>query len=452
VNRDGPDVDAPSSGARRPTPAAYRSLLRNRGYLRIFAAGLGSIAGSAIAGVSLVWLVAVETGSALDVAALAIASLLASASFSVFGGTIVDRYDARRLMIGSDLGRAGALFVAFLVLELAGFNLPVIVAVAAAVGAFGTVFNPAENVLVPRLVAQDEVGNANGLIRSTRGALQFAGTGIGGVLLFAVGPLWGIAANVVTFLLSAALLSGIRVAPLPPAEVRARSAGRRGYFAELAEGFGWLRRATGFLQLTFSATAFNVCSSAVGTFLVLYSNDVLHGTSLTFALLLAFEVAGASIGALLVGPTGAVRFAGRAWTIPYGIVSGVVALALPLFPSVPVAFAALFALGALGGYAGTAWLTAAQILVPTEMQGRYFGIDNLGSVISVPVGQLAGALLIGAVGLRATFLYFAVAWIVAGAAFLAPRALWRLGVPEGTPADAPPIRSRSDGDAPGRRG
>lgn len=432
-------TEGPRAGGARASPARssgfgrYRALGRNGRYLRVFSAGLGSSAGSTIAGVAFTWIVAVATGSALDIAALGIASLAASAGFSVFGGTLVDRYDPRRLMILSDGARAVAMLVALVYLDRFGFNLAVVVAVSAAVGAFGTVFNPAENTLIPRIVPSDSVGDANGLIRSTRSVAQFAGAGVGGALIVTVGPLGGVAVNVATFAVSALLLLGMR--PVAPPGTSLHVAGRR-FAGEIVEGFRWLSRATGFLELTFSATAFNFCSAAVGTFLVFYATDLLHGSALTFALLLAAEVAGSAIGALLVGPTGAARFAGRAWTIPYGIVSGALALLLPLVPVAPVAYAVLFALGGLAGYAGTAWLTAAQILVPVEMQGRYFGIDNLGSVVAIPAAQLAGALLIGAVGLSGTYFWFAVAWFVAGAIFLFPRALWNLGVPS-PPAQAP---------------
>ncbi len=160
------------------------------------------------------------------------------------------------------------------------------------------------------------------------------------------------------------------------------------------------------------------------------------------------EVAGTAIGSLLVGRVKAVRWAGRAWTIPYGVGAGSVALVLALFPSVPVSIVALFAIGLLSGFAGTAWLTAAQILVPTEMQGRYFGIDGLGSIAVLPAAQIGGAFLILDLGVQHAYLVTALVWIAAGVAFLFPRALWRLGVRPG----APPVTRRSGDAASGTPG
>ena len=430
--------------------SSYGRLLRNPNYFRVFSAGIGSLAGQAIASVCLVWIVATETGSALDVGLLGAAYLVSSILFSTIGGTLVDRYDRRRLMILADVARGIAMAAVVAVLEIHGFDLVALLAAYAAIGAFSTLFNPAEQAIIPALVPAAEVADANGLVRSSRSAISFVGAAIGGVLLVTLGPATGIAANAATFALSAALLTGMHV---PNARALASAVARRtsGYLADLRAGFAWLWQAKGFFQLTISATFFNFCSTVIATFLVFYATDVLRGTALVFASLLASEVAGSAIGALLVGRMNAARYAGRAWVVPYGILSASVALLLPVFPGVPVAIAAIFALGVFGGFAGTAWLTAAQLLVPTEMQGRYFGIDALGSIAIVPGAQIGGAFLLDAYGIRATYLAVAVVWLAAGALFLVPRALWTLGVRG--PSGAPTPRNGDDASGtPGSRG
>ncbi len=422
----------------------YAPLFRNANYVRVFGAGLGSVAGSAIASVCLVWLVAVRTGSALDVGALAAAAVGASLVCSVFGGTLVDRYDRRRLMIASDAVRAVAMGAVAVELLFGRFNLPSLLGAYAVVGAFTVVFNPAEQALVPRLVPGAAVADASGLVRSSRSALQFVGTALGGVLLVSVGAAWGVAANAATFVLSAALLTGM---PLAPESPRPPGTVLPSYFADLADGFRWLRRATGFLQLTLSATVFNFCWGVVGTFFVFFATRNLHADALEYAILLGMEVAGSAVGALLVGRTGAVRWTGLAWTVPYGALCGGVVVVLAAWPSFALAAVALLLLGALAGFAGTAWLSGAQLLVPTEMQGRYFGVDALGSAAILPVAQLAGALVVSAWGARTTFLVIGALWVVGGLLFLLPRELRQLGYrPEA------PTTLRTDAAAAGTSG
>lgn len=407
-------------------------LFQNRNYLRVFTAGIGSVAGSAITSVCLVWYVFFETGSALDVAYLGAAFILCALVFSTLGGTLVDRYDRRRLMILADVSRASALSVALAVLALRGFDLPVILGAYGVIGAFTTLFNPAEQSVVPALVPSGQVADANGLIVSSRSTIQFVGVSVAGVFILTVGPLWGLAFNAGTFAVSAALLTGIIV---PAATDAARSRVRtQSFLDDLRAGFRWLWGAQGFFQLTLSATFFNFCSNVVSTFLVFYAVLVLHGSALVFAGLLAAQVLGTAIGSLLVGRVGGARYAGRAWVVCYGVMAGMAALVLALVPQVPVALVVLFAIGTLSGFAGTSWLTAAQLLVPTEMQGRYFGVDSLGSVAILPVSQIGGALIIDVYGVRTTYLIAAILWVAAGLLFIAPRALWNLGTRPGVAA------------------
>ncbi len=409
-----------------PAHTSYRRLLATPAYLRVFAAGLASFAGSSIAGICLTWIVYADTGSALDVALLGTAWLVGGILFSVVGGTWVDRYDRRRLMVLADFTRAAAMAGVVVVFAVRGFELLPVLAANLVVGSFTTIFSPAEQALVPSLVPSELVADANGLVRSSRSILQFVGASLGGVLIVTVGPLIGVAANAVTFLISGLLIVGMRVSGAGAAPGPG-PAGPRRLFREAADGFRWLWSSKGFFEITFSATFFNFCSSLIGTFLVVFATGVLHGSALVYAALLAAEVAGAAVGALLVGRLHAVRWAGRAWVVPYGAVSGLVALALVLVPVAPVAVVALFALGACGGFAGTSWLTAAQLMVPKEMQGRYFGIDSLGSIAILPAAQIGGAFLILAYGVRETYLLAAVAWLIAGVAFLGARSMWRLG-------------------------
>ena len=191
-------------------------------------------------------------------------------------------------------------------------------------------------------------------------------------------------------------------------------------------------------QLTISATFFNFFSTVFGTFLVFYATELLHGSALVFAALLAVNVAGSGAGAVLVGRLGGVRYAGKAWVLLYGVVASGLLIVLALFPATALALALVFAIGMASAFAGTSWLTLAQLVVPTEMQGRYFGIDGLGSWVIIPVGTILGGVLIADVGIGETYLIAGVGWFVAGLVFLVPRALWRLGYsPPPSPAPTP---------------
>ncbi|HZY93181.1 MAG TPA: MFS transporter [Thermoplasmata archaeon] len=415
----------PDEGA----PRGYASLLRNRDFLKLFSAGVGSVLGGSIAQVCLVWLIFTATHSAIDIAYFGVVGTVAGVAFSLVGGTLVDRYDRRRLMILADFARAVATAGLLVVLLVSGFNLLAILLEEFVVSAFSVLFNPAEQSFLPALVTAESLPDANGLVRSSRNAAGFLGASAGGLLIVSVGSVPGVGALAAAFVASGLLISLIARRPSPGTDPTSSTAPRGHFLTDLREGFAWLYSSRGLFQLTILATFFNFFSTIFGTFLVFYSAELLHGNALVYASLLAASVAGSGIGALLVGRLRAVRYAGKAWVLPYGVASAGCVLLLTSFPSVFLAVPLNFLLGLCGGFAGTAWLTAAQLLVPSEMQGRYFGIDGLGSWVILPLGTILGGLLVATMGVGNTYLLAGAGWMLAGLLFLVPRALWRLGYP-----------------------
>ncbi|MCI4320045.1 MAG: MFS transporter [Thermoplasmata archaeon] len=405
-----------------------RRLARDPNFLKLLGATLASYTGGAVAQVCLLWLIFSATGSALDVGYFGAAALGAGILFSLVGGTLVDRYDRRRLMSGANLAAAGTVGLLVVVLWTRGFSLLAVLAATFVVSALRTIFAPAEQAIVPAVVGPGSIASANGVLHSVQSTMSLLGSSVGGVMILTVGPIVGIGVNAATFLVAGLLIASL-VVPTARASERG-SSGRRGAFvADLREGFAWLRRARGLLELTISAGFFNFFESLFFAFLVVYDALALHGSALVFGGLLVALTAGQGLGALTVGRTRAVRYAGRLWVLGAGCAGGAGLLTLAVFPVIPVAVPVVFLMGYAAGVAGTVWLTAAQLVVPTEMQGRYFGIDSLGSWAIIPLAQIGGGLLVVRYGILPTYLVGGILWTVAGAGFLLPRALARFGHP-----------------------
>jgi hypothetical protein len=419
--------------------SGYRGALARPDFRKLFVAGLTSSSGGAVTGVCILWIVFTATGSPVDVGLVGTSELLAGVIFSLIGGALVDRYDRRNLMVVSDLVRAATVGAMALYLELRGFDLVVILVGAFLVGCFTTIFNPAQQTVIPAVVGPELVADANGLVRSTQAATMLAGASVGGLLIVTVGPVVGLAYNAATFLVSATLLAALNLSAA--ARHPERAGPDHSFLADVAEGFRWLRGAVGLLQLTISAGFFNFFSTIIGAFLVVYATLALHGSGVLFGILLAAQLGAQGVGSLAVGRTGATRWAGRAWVVFYGVLSPVAAIGLALFPTPYVALLLLSLIGLFGGFAGTAWLSAAQLSVPSEMQGRYFGVDGLGSWAILPAAQIGGGFLIAAVGITTTYLVAGILWLVIGAAFLVPSALARWGYPPREAIGGKPTRA-----------
>ncbi len=401
------------------------SPLRNSSFARIFWAGVASQSGSSVTNVILVFLAYSITHSGFAVALIAISQTVAGVLFSVPMGTFVDRHDRKTLMVVSDVVRAGSVGFLGIFLLLAGFNLVVVIIASFVVAAVGLIFYPAERALVPSMIRRESVPDANGLIYSSRNFIAFGGSALGGALIAIFGASQSLFYNVATFLVSASLLFAIKGAK---SNAIGETHPRASMLTEAREGIKWLVSNAGLFQLTMSAMFLNFFFTICSTFLVVYSSTVLGGESVVFGLVLGALVGGQGVGALLVSRTGALQHAGKVWIVGYGIGVGLLVVGLVLFPTAVIALPLTFTMGILGGFVQITWLTTAQLIVPSEVQGRYFGIDTLGSIAIIPLSQLVGGLLVDSHGVLFTYAVAGTGLLATGLLFLLPKGLRGLHV------------------------
>jgi MFS family permease len=129
--------------------------------------------------------------------------------FSLVAGALVDRHEWRKLMVLSDLARAGSLALLVITLVTIGFNLPVILCVASILGSFPTLFRPSERALTPEVVGNEQIANANALVQTSNSVIQAASNAAGGVLVVVVGVIAAFIVKTLTFVFSAALIVGV---------------------------------------------------------------------------------------------------------------------------------------------------------------------------------------------------------------------------------------------------
>jgi MFS family permease len=401
-----------------PTPVERSSLgrvLANRNFARLFTAGILSTGGRAIYSLAITWAVFIVTGSALDVAWVAIAQIVGSIVFSLPAGVWVDSFNRKRLMVLSDVVRAGAVGAFAIYTALVGFNLYLVLGITFLVTGFTTIFQPAERAILPMLLGKEDLGHANGLVNSSRYIVQAVANSVGGALVVSVGVVTGLLYNSATFVLSALLVATVIVA-VPQALPETGAGSKRRTLSEIREGFRWLLRSgTGLFELTLSSTFLNIFSTIVWTFLVVYATLSIHGDAFTFGVLLASLTVGYGVGSLAVGPTRATRHTGLVWVVFGGMAPGLAVAGVALLPDTWVAFPLIVVFGSTTGFAGVTWLTTAQTIVPSNVQGRYYALDGMISWAAIPAAEVMGALLIDALGINPTFLIAGMGLIATGA-------------------------------------
>ncbi len=397
-------------------------LRRNPGFARLWSARVVSRFGSSLSYVVLLWVTYATTGSALAVAYVGLAEFLPTVVFGVFAGTLVDRFDRRRVIVASTLGRAAAMGGLIVALELLGFHLALVLLASAVFSVCATFFGPGSQALLPELVGPSDLATANGLFDSSESAVGIAGSAAAGALILSVGAVPSLGVDVACYVAGALAIAAIASAQRPSIA----PPGARSVWADVRQGWQYLRRAAGLFQVTLVSIVINFLFSVVLTFLVVYARGPLHGSALVYGSIEALLAAGWGVGGLAVGRLGWTRHAGTLWIVA-AIVEGTAVLLLVVAPELVVALPVFLGVGVVQGLVNVATMSSTQAIVPPDLQGRYFATDTMLSYASIPASQILGGVIIAERGILFAFTLVGVASLAAGVAFLGLRPLRRFG-------------------------
>jgi MFS family permease len=249
----------------------------------------------------------------------------------------------------------------------------------------------------------------------------------GGAVVAVIGAVAALGVNSATFAVSASLIASMTLGNLAKPSLTANHvAARKGFVSDAADGVRYISSKKGLLYLTVSAGFLNLFFAMIMPFIVVYAANVLNGGAAVYGSLLAAFAIGMAPGALLVGRTSAVAHAGVVW-VATGLLAGGVVLLLTFSRNFIVALALFLVVGIISGYANVTWLSVVQLIVPSDMQGRYFGVDQLGSFAVIPVGQVLGAFIIQSLSIQTDFLIAAVGIFVTSFVFLLSREMRAVG-------------------------
>jgi DHA3 family tetracycline resistance protein-like MFS transporter len=356
--------------------------LGERDFALLTAGWLVSLLGDGFFSVALAWQVYEISNVPTALSIVGVAWTLPLILFLLLGGVFSDRYDRRWMMIGADLVRAAAVGVLGLLAIAGAIELWHVVALIAFVGLGDAFFNPASTAIVPDLVREEQLPQANalhGLVRPLM--VRLIGPALGGITVAGLGPGVAFLVDGSSFLVSAVAI--LLISTRPSRTVVAH--GIRQTIAEVREGLAFVRRnpwcwAT-LLSAMFSLLVF------IGPVQVLLPYLVKNRLGLgpeALGAIFAVSGVGAIGAAIAVGQLGLPR---RRITIMYVVWSAGVALfaGYGLMTSLWQAFliglgtAALFEVGQI------IWVTLLQTLVPRELLGRVSSLDWLVSTGLVPL-------------------------------------------------------------------
>jgi DHA3 family macrolide efflux protein-like MFS transporter len=400
-------------------------LLQYPAYIRLFSAGLASTFGFATAQVCIIWLVYSVSRSPLTVAYIGIAATAGLFLGGILAGPIVDRYNRKQLMVVADLGRSLTMGVFLVSVVLRGYNLEVLLATSFTISGLTALFTPAEDSAIPLFIPPRQLVAANGLIASSRSVAAIVGASVSGLLIVIHGAELGFLVCSATFLASALFIVGLTGfgVSIPGADSEQST-----FVNDLTSGFSWLADHDQVLWLTVSSLVFNFCALIVAAFIVFYTGSLAGSSPALYGGAVASISAGTAIGPLLALRLPIRAQPGLMLIVAYGMIPGVLGLILGLAASIPTALVAFFLLGASEGVAGTVWLTVAQSIVPSTVQGRVFAADSLASTALFPAAQITGGFLVASLGPDRTYSIAGAAWLIAAFVFLGCKPLRTLSL------------------------
>ena len=211
-------------------------LRRNRPLQGFLAGLLVSRLGDQIYGLALPWLVYNLTGSALVMGGVFAAAQL-PVLLSPLVGSLVDRWDRRRILLAAAVARAALVGAVPLLWQTGALALWHLLALGFALGLCTQLADLALFAITPLAVPEPDIPAINGLLDTTLAAAQVAGPALGGVLIALTGAPAALLVSGVSFLVIVPPLLWFRPAPLAP---QPRGAGVAGFLSDTWSGLRYV--------------------------------------------------------------------------------------------------------------------------------------------------------------------------------------------------------------------
>lgn len=372
---------------------------------------IASGVGNGIVMIAVPWLVLDLTGSPAAAGLLGALVMLPGIVVSPFIGTMIDRIGRRKVSIYADVLSAVSVLL-FVLVDRVGELTYIWVVLLAVLGA---VFDPAghtaRKALIPNAAAASSISleTANSRHEGLFAVGWAIGPAIGAALIKLVGPVDAMLATSFLFFVASVSVMLMRIVD-SASETRDQNMPHENFWQATVAGF----RALHADRALFSLTIIFMFTSAVYMPIEMVILPVhferlgdAGGLGATMTALASGMVLGAfSFGAI------ARRFS--RFAILGGVMIGVAFAVMPMvwLPPTFVFVIAGFLMGAIWGPFNPLWNTLIQSRVPTEMQGRVYGVQMSALYAAPPIGQVVVGLAVESFGLQQTFAVCAALFIV----------------------------------------
>ncbi|MCW2645707.1 MAG: hypothetical protein QOF87_2052 [Pseudonocardiales bacterium] len=369
----------------------FRSL-KTRNY-RLYASGqLVSLTGTWMQRVAQDWLVLELTNSGTALGIVTALQFGPSLVLGLWGGMLADRYDKRKLLLGTQTALAVVALLLGVLVVSGVVQYWHVLALAAALGVIASVDTPVRQSFVVEMVGKEDLANAVAINATIFNAGRVLGPAIAGVMIAGLGT--GLvflvnAASSIGVLVALGLMRTAELSPSPPLQ-RARG--------QLRDGLQYVRGRAD-LMLTM------ILVFVVGTFglnfqltTALLAKQVFHRSASGYGLLSTALAVGACAGAVIA--TRRVRRPTQLFLLGMALVFGVIEIGVGLMPTFDLTALLLVPTGLVMLTFTTAANASVQLGVEPTMRGRVMALYLMCFMGGTPVGAPIIGWAAGAFGPR----------------------------------------------------
>ena len=313
-----------------------------------------------------------------------------AALFSPFAGMVVDRVRRRPTLIWVNF--LSAALVMLLLFVHSASDIWIVYLTMFLYSFAGNFIGSAQSAFLTALLPPEQLGDANGFLRTVREGFRLVAPLVGAGLFVVVGGHWIAALDSATFVIAGFSILALHVREEKPERTPEH------FLAEISAGFRHVAQTPILRRMAISIA---IALSVVGfleTAIFAITSDELHRSPSFIGVLMAAQGVGALIGGPLSAPV--MRRVGERWLCGVGLMG--MAVGSLLLEGGSLTFVLMG--GVVFGLALPPLLVGAytllQLRTPNELQGRAFSAFDLIASLPQTMSIALGAILVTAIGYR----------------------------------------------------
>lgn len=273
--------------------AKYSELFKNKNFMRLFIADMINRFGDSIDSIALTWVVYFITGSASWSALIFGLNRIPSILIQPLAGAYVEKKDKKTIMVITDLLRA--LLVAYIATKLVmgilnQWDILVVTLLISTVEAFR---QPTSLAVIPQILSNEELENGMALENSASRIVELVGLSLAGIIIAAFGNAFAIYLDMMTFLLSALILTTLHIKKVE-VDINAK---KEGFFASFKDGVKMMFNNEKLKAIVLLAIFLNAVLTPLNSLQAPLVSEVLHANEIMLSI-----ISVTIVGGMIVGP------------------------------------------------------------------------------------------------------------------------------------------------------